>query len=49
MHKPDRAEITAVAVPVFAAEAAVIVALFLGAAITVQGHSLWAVVIGWWL
>jgi hypothetical protein len=49
MHKPDRREIAAVAVPIFAAEAAVAVALFLGAAITVQGHTLWAIVIGWWL
>lgn len=48
MRDPDRSELLAVAAPVFIAQAVVGVALFLGATIMVRGHTLWAVVIGWW-
>lgn len=39
-------EIVAVAAPIFIAEAVVAVALFLGVAITVQGHTLWGWIVG---
>lgn len=46
MRKPDNREIIVVAAPIFAAQAVVGVALFLGAAIVVQGHTLWGAIIG---
>lgn len=47
MRKPEPTEIVAIALPIFAAEAVVAVGLFLGAAITVNGHSIYAVLLGW--
>ncbi len=46
MTRPDPVELVAVALPVFAAEAAVVVALLLFAAITVNGHSIFAAIVG---
>lgn len=46
MNKPDRREIMITAVPIFAAEAVVVVALFMGAVITINGHALWAYLVG---
>lgn len=46
MRKPEPIELIAVATPVFLAQAVVGVALFLGAAILVQGHTLWGAIIG---
>lgn len=46
MRKPDPREIAAVAVPVLFAEAAVIVAIFLFVAITINGHAVWAAIVG---
>lgn len=46
MRNPDPREIAAVAVPIFIAEAVVAVALFLGTAVTVQGHVLWTLIVG---
>lgn len=45
MKHPAR-EIAAVAVPIFIAEAVVAIALFLGAAITIEGHVLWVMIVG---
>jgi hypothetical protein len=47
MRKPESVEIIAIVTPIFAAQAVVGIALFLGAAVLVQGHTLWAVIIGW--
>jgi hypothetical protein len=47
MKRPENREIIVIATPIFAAQAVVGVALFLGAAVLVQGHTLWAVIIGW--
>lgn len=47
MRKPDPRDLIAVGVPVFMAEAVVVVALFVGASVIVNGHTLWGVVIGW--
>lgn len=47
MKRPEPVELIAVATPVFIAQAVVGVVLILGATILVQGHTLWAVVIGW--
>lgn len=46
MRKPDPVEVAAAAMPVFIAEAVVAVVMFLGAAIFIQGHTLWAAIIG---
>lgn len=46
MRKPDRREIIITAAPIFAAEAVVVVALFLGAVVTINGHALWTVIVG---
>ena len=46
MKRPEPVELIAVATPVFLAQAVVGVALILGAAITIQGHTLWAIVTG---
>jgi hypothetical protein len=46
MRKPDPVEIVAVAAPIFIAEAVVVVVLFLGIAVTVQGHTIWGVIAG---
>jgi len=45
MRKPDREEL-GIVFPVFAAEAVVVVALFLGASIIVQGHVLFTILFG---
>lgn len=45
MRRPDREEVAVVIAPVFIAEAAVVVALFLGASIVVNGHTLWGAII----
>jgi len=47
MRKPERREIVAVAAPIFAAEAVVVVVMFLGATVIINGHTLWAAVLGW--
>lgn len=46
MRKPEPVELIAVATPVFLAQAVVGVAVILGAAITIQGHALWTVLLG---
>lgn len=46
MKRPEPVELIAVATPVFIAQAVVGVAMILGAAITVQGHAIWTVVLG---
>jgi hypothetical protein len=39
-------EIAAVAVPTFIAEVVVVVSLFLGATVIINGRTLWAVIVG---
>jgi len=46
MKRPQTVELIAVATPVFLAQAVVGVAVILGAAITIQGHALWTVLLG---
>jgi hypothetical protein len=46
MRKPKPREIATIAMPIFIAEAVVAVALFMGVAITVEGHALWVWIAG---
>lgn len=46
MRKPEAGEVLAVAAPVFVAEAVVVVVMFMGAAITVNGHTIWSAILG---
>lgn len=46
-HKPEPVELIAAATPVFIAQAVVGVVMFLGAAVMINGHTLWATIIGW--
>lgn len=46
MRDPKPVELIAVATPVFIAQAVVGIAVVLGAAITIQGHALWTVLLG---
>jgi hypothetical protein len=46
MRDPEPVELIAAATPVFIAQAVVGVAVVLGAAVTIQGHALWTVILG---
>jgi hypothetical protein len=49
LGKPTPAELIQVAMPIFAAEAVVAIVVLLGAAITVRGHALLTIAVGWFL